>query len=324
MGLLSEDSDDVRIGSVQVFNVMLGAAEVWSLAAPPVNTVVPTVSGASEEGDTATSTTGTWTGSPTSYAYQWQELITGVWTDVSGETSSTFTIATAGTYRSKVTASNAEGAGTPAVSLQFAVSAPGGALTTFDPAVASAGGALSSGNRIWTYVSGTAANVLTEHPILTPTYFEMRSPLVGGETGWPSLFAGDDYTMPTSIIIGQSYSEPGMSMFGRPFSDDAVWCRGLANDFGTYLVLHGTERTTALYAQFAISGRDVWVKTDKMGGWYGGGDPAAGTSPSFTFPGSDPIYAAAGVDDASESVELLDPADYLGTAPAGFRTGILG
>lgn len=320
-----DQADDVKIGNGnQVFFAMLGAVEIWSLAAPPVNTAVPTVSGASTEGDTATATTGSWIGTPTSYLYQWQEFTGGVWVDVSGETASTFDIDTAGTYRVEVIAVNAEGNSDPAYSLQFSVAAPGGALTTFDPTRASAGGALSGGNRMWTYVSGTAANVITAHPILTPTYFEMRAILTGGETGWPSLFFGDDYTMPTSIIIGQSYSEPAMSMFGRPYSDDAVWCRGLPNDFGTYITLHGTERVTALYAQFAVSGRNVWLKTDKMAGWYGGGDPAAGTSPSFVAPGTDPIYGGAGVDDASESVELLDPADYLGTAPVGFRTGILG
>lgn len=318
------DADVIYLGLQDVVAVHLGTEMVWNLAAPPINLSVPTVSGATTEGDTATATTGSWTGSPTSYAYQWQEFTGGVWVDVSGETASTFDVDVAGTYRVEVVATNAEGDSSPAYSLQFIVAAPGGALTTWDPVTAGANGTLSAGNTIYTYGSGTAANVITAHPILVPTYFEVRAILIAGETGWPSLYAGASKVMPTSNLIGQSYSEPGMSMFGRPYSDDAVWLQGLTGAFSTYLVLHGSERVAALYGQIAVSGRDVWVKTDKMGGWYGGGDPAAGTSPSFTFPGSADIYGAGGVDDAGETVELLHPDDYLGTPPAGFRAGIAG
>lgn len=90
----------------------------------PVNTVAPVVSGASVPSDTATTTNGTWTNSPTSYQYQWQELLTGVWTDISGETSSTYEIDHEGIFRCEVIASNdAYGASSPAYSNQIVIGA---------------------------------------------------------------------------------------------------------------------------------------------------------------------------------------------------------
>ncbi len=48
----------------------LGGTLVWS-ALVPVNTSLPAVSGAAVAGDTATTTAGSWTNSPTSYEYRW-------------------------------------------------------------------------------------------------------------------------------------------------------------------------------------------------------------------------------------------------------------
>src|ERR1700685_483654 len=39
----------------------------------PVNTVAPKMSGSKVQGATVTATPGTWTYTPTSYAYQWQD-----------------------------------------------------------------------------------------------------------------------------------------------------------------------------------------------------------------------------------------------------------
>ncbi len=80
----------------------------------PVNTALPTLWGWPWEGQTKSATTGTWSGSPTSYAYQWQDCNTSGegCSNISGATSSSYTL-TAGdvghTVRVVVTASNAGG-----------------------------------------------------------------------------------------------------------------------------------------------------------------------------------------------------------------------
>ncbi len=82
--------------------------------AAPTNTVLPSVSGSVVEGDTLSASTGTWTGSPTSYAYQWEDCNTSgeACSDVSGATSASYKLASSDvghTARVVVTATNAGG-----------------------------------------------------------------------------------------------------------------------------------------------------------------------------------------------------------------------
>ena len=81
----------------------------------PANTALPNITGTPTEGDTLSATTGAWTNSPTSYAYQWRRG----GSDISGATSSTYTLVTAdvgATITVRVTATNGSGSGTPATS----------------------------------------------------------------------------------------------------------------------------------------------------------------------------------------------------------------
>lgn len=92
-------------------------------AAPPVNIVPPSISGTAKAGETLTCAHGTWTNSPTAYAYQWS--YDG--TPISGATGSTYVVAAIdeGLHLTcTVTASNARGAGTPATSAAFAIPVP--------------------------------------------------------------------------------------------------------------------------------------------------------------------------------------------------------
>lgn len=81
----------------------------------PENTVLPSITGIEQVDEVLTASTGTWTGSPTSYAYQWKRAGNAI----SGATNSTYTLVEADVgfvLTCTVTASNESGAGTPATS----------------------------------------------------------------------------------------------------------------------------------------------------------------------------------------------------------------
>jgi len=83
--------------------------------AAPANTTLPAVSGTVQEGETLTAWPGIWTNAP-SFTYQWQELISAVWTNIAGATNATLVVpggATVGrSLRVAVTGANGAGSAT--------------------------------------------------------------------------------------------------------------------------------------------------------------------------------------------------------------------
>ena len=85
-------------------------------ATAPVNTVAPEVSGIPYVGELLTTTGGTWTGTPTSFSYQWKRGVTNI-----GTNANTYTLVSADAglnITCVVTATNATGS-TPATSNIF-------------------------------------------------------------------------------------------------------------------------------------------------------------------------------------------------------------
>jgi hypothetical protein len=85
----------------------------------PANTTLPQVTGTAQVGQTLTASNGTWSGTPTSYAYQWRRCDSAGanCTNVLGATATTYKLATgdaAATFRANVTATNAVGSATAA------------------------------------------------------------------------------------------------------------------------------------------------------------------------------------------------------------------
>ena len=111
------------IDDVAIYTRALSAVEVAELASSsiPTNSDVPAVSGIARTGETLAASTGSWTGSPSSYTYQWKRANTadGTYSNISSETSNQYILTDddIGSYiKVSVAAVNGVGASSAALS----------------------------------------------------------------------------------------------------------------------------------------------------------------------------------------------------------------
>ena len=145
------------------YNVSPASAYVVGVAAnppaAPVNGGAPVVSGQAVQGQSLSTSNGSWSNSPTSYAYQWQDCngSGGGCANIGGATASSYTLQSSDvgdTVRAVVTASNAGGSGSAdsAVTGTVSGSAPAAPVNGGAPVVsgqAVQGQSLSTSNGSW-------------------------------------------------------------------------------------------------------------------------------------------------------------------------------
>lgn len=173
---------------------------------PPVNSAVPTIS---QNVLLLTSTTGSWTNTPTSYAYQWQREDAGpVWTNV-GSNSNTHTISDhTKNYRCQVTATNAAGSSSPANSASFDPTDPGSELltnTTFaaDTDWAKGGGWTISGGKANRASSGATSSLTQGESLVAGTTYRFGVTVDSNTGGFAFRFR---FTGGTTVQSGEIYS----------------------------------------------------------------------------------------------------------------------
>jgi hypothetical protein len=92
---LSAGEHDITVSAVSSDAVSITSRvfTITVLSAVPVNTVAPAISGTAQENELLSASTGTWSGSPTGFSYQWQVSDNGTtgWTDLATGPSYTVT-----------------------------------------------------------------------------------------------------------------------------------------------------------------------------------------------------------------------------------------
>lgn len=129
----------LAVGAITVAALLSAPADARSQAAPVIQSP-PTISGSAVRGQSLTATSGSWSGSPTSFVYQWLRCDAGgaACAAIGGATGSGYTVADADvgrTIRVEVTASNADGTGQATSSQTAVVTATAPPASTSDPAV---------------------------------------------------------------------------------------------------------------------------------------------------------------------------------------------
>jgi hypothetical protein len=130
---------------------------VGASAAVPQNTTAPSISGTAKEGSTLTAAEGTWSNTPTSFAYQWQRCANDgtACGDITGATAKTYVLVTGDvghTVRVVVTAANADGKASATSDPSDVVGSKNGPTNTVAPSItgsAVVGETLTVSNGTW-------------------------------------------------------------------------------------------------------------------------------------------------------------------------------
>ena len=116
------------INSVGSSTQVTSAATATVIALAPVNTALPAITGVAQQGQTLTASTGTWTNTPASYAYKWENCTTATTcAAISGATAATYVVASTDVGRTIeviVTATNTGGSPTATSAQTVAVVPP--------------------------------------------------------------------------------------------------------------------------------------------------------------------------------------------------------
>jgi uncharacterized protein YukE len=132
----------VRVTATNLYGSASATSAQTELVAPaaPINTSLPVISGTAEDGQTLSSSPGTWSGTtPMTFAYQWRRCDAAGTNcvDILGATSNTYTLVAADvgqTLRSVVTATNAAGSSS-ATSNETELVAPAPPVNTVPPTI---------------------------------------------------------------------------------------------------------------------------------------------------------------------------------------------
>lgn len=163
---------------------------------------------------------------------------------------------------------------------------------------------------------------------------------VGGKTSGKFYFevgVTQFYTVNNSMGVGLHRGIAGLATFlGGDVDGWGLWDRGTSSGSETYTnnVASNTSSSgdfdlgVRIRVAVDVSAGRIWFgqSNRNSGAWFGGGDPAAGTNPTYTFtPGGDTFYLAlcprrgdTSVATNRNRLQLILQANWNYAAPAGF------
>ena len=246
----------------------------------PVNTGAPMISGTPQIGHVLTASTGQWTNSPTSYAYQWYTSAGGPPPQpIAGQTASIYTPVSAN-YTDYITvtvlALNASGSSAPARA-QFTTAVDHAGTTvpveTGLPAItgtAQVGGTLTVSNGTWSGSPTSYTYQWLSSAIAPTNYVLPGGPISGATTNKYSPVAGDAGNTLACTVISQN--SVGLSHGATSLTTSAV-----ADETG--LVSSGTAQVGHTLTASGGSGGYQW--------YHEGSAISGATSSTYTLQGSD-------------------------------------
>ena len=252
-------------------NVLSAQTAVVVAGTAPASTAAPVLSGTTTVGQTLTVTTGTWSGSPTSYAYAWQSCdSTGSncnW--ISGATSQTYLLSSGDAshrLRALVTATNSYGSGQAYSNLTSTV----GGSAVANTAVPVVSGTLASGQTL-TVSTGSWSGSPTSY-----TYAWQRCDSTGNNCTWVAGATGQTYglgaadvnqrlralvTATASAGSGQAYS----GLTGTIGAGSAVTNTALPVVTGTLVSGQTLSVSTGSWSVSPTSYGYAWQRCDSAG-----------------------------------------------------------
>jgi GH25 family lysozyme M1 (1,4-beta-N-acetylmuramidase) len=253
--------------------IAVGSAGSGSVTRP-VATTAPSVAGSTIVGQQLSSSVGTWTGSPTSFAYQWRRCdATGVTcAAITGATQSTYTLTPGDigtTVSLVVTATGAGGsqtATTPATGLVAAAPVPPAVVGSLSAVAGQAGAvATTDGRATVTWQPGAVPDGASV--VLTPGE---RPPALAG-TGVVLLVSGAT-TLPWPVDISYATAPPSGSVLGYSV-DGTIWRTPVALAGPTLPAgdVAGSYTDSATGIVHVLAGQPVRLAAFAAGRW---GDPS--------------------------------------------------
>ena len=276
---------DAAAGSSRFLNLDNLTVTSQAPVVPPANTAPPAITGVAQVGSTLTTTTGTWTGSPTSFSYEWSRC-NGSCAPITNPTNTYVPVAAdiGATIAATVTATNAAGPGTAATSAPTAavVAAPPPAVPTNTGlptigGVAQVGSTLTASNGTWTgsptsftyqwsRCNGTCTPVASSTNTYVPVAADVGSTIAAAVTATntigPSLPATSAATAavttaPTSQRIAAGSSTTNLqteSVFTGAQNPPYICCWSAQDQYVTFSFTVAAGQTTLALRYSAGSG----------------------------------------------------------------------